>query len=233
MRSGFRCITMEERVFHGAGLLRVMTPFRDWLSRLLHEGESIQEAPPRLSSGEEADVIADLRAAFDRHALDVAGPRLVFDESAALGAARVVAEACWLLVGTDGTERMALKHGAEPDSPVAHLSADVTLRFLPAVYRRSRVRFPDGPLTAELDRVLREWPLSGVLADLDGSPTTPPEFGGHPGLQLLYAERLVRVNRPGWLPANGAAREWAERVYQERNKPMPAPLPAPQEEARD
>jgi hypothetical protein len=224
---------MQERVFHGAGLFHDMTPFRDWLSRLLHEGESIQETPPRLSPSEEAGVIADLRAAFDRHALDVAGPRLVFDEPAAFGAARVVAEACWILVATDGTERVALKVGAEPGSPAAHLSADVTLRFLPAVYRRTRARFSEGPLIAELDRVLREWPLSGVLADLDGSPTTLPEFGGHPGLQLLFAERLVRFNRPRWLPANGPAREWAERVYQERNKPMPAPLPASEEEPRD
>lgn len=210
-----------------------MTSFRDWLSRLLREGESIQESRPALSSFEEPGVVAELREAFDRHALDIAGPPVPFDESAARGAALTVAEACWHLVSAEGEEPVSLKLEAEPGSPAAHLSADVTLRFLPAVYRRSRARFAQGPLTRELERIFREWPLSGVLADLDGRPTTPPEFGGHPGLQLLYAERLVRFNRPGWLPGNGAAREWAERVYQERNKPMPAPLPAPQEEPRD
>ena len=210
-----------------------MTPFRDWLSRLLREGESIQETPPRLSPEEEPGVVADLRAAFDRHSLDVAGTPVPFDARAALGAARLLAEACWLLVSIEGDERVSLKLGTEPGSPAAHLSADVTLRFLPAVYRRSRVRFAQGPLTTELERILREWPLSGVLADPDGRPTTSLEFGGHSGLQLLYAERLVRFNRPGWLPADGPAREWAERVYQERNKPVPAPLPATQEEPRD
>jgi len=70
---------------------------------------------------------------------------------------------------------------------------------------------------------------SGVLADLDGTPATPPEFGGHPGLQLLYAERLAETGRAGWVPATGPAREWVERVYQERGKLMPA---VSKEEAR-
>jgi hypothetical protein len=206
-----------------------MTHFRDWLSRLLEQGESIQEARPQLSGEEEPGVLADLRVAFDRHALDVGGPPLPFDGNAALAATFLLARACWLLVSIGGEERITLALEAEPDSPAAHLSADVTLRFLPAVYRRSRVRFPKGPLTAAIEQILRTWPLSGVLADLDGEPSTSPEFGDHPGLQLLYVERLVRSSRAGWVPANGTAREWAERVHQERNKPLPAPPPKPEE----
>jgi hypothetical protein len=205
-------------------------PFRDWLARVLADGASVQDAPPHLPPAERPAVLAALRAAFDRHALDVAGPPVAFDPAAALGAAVVLARACWLLVAGEAGEHVALDAGAEPATPAAHLSADVTLRLLPAVYRRAHVRAPDGELVAALDRLFRAWPLSGVLADLGGEPTTAPEFGGHPGLQLLYAERLVETGRVGWVPPPGAAREWAERVHQERGKPLPAP--PPQEDPR-
>jgi hypothetical protein len=160
-----------------------------------------------------------LRVAFDRHALDVAGPAVPFDPAAAVEAAVVLASACWSLVSE---EPVRLKLRCEPSSPSAHLSGDVTLRLLPAVYRRAKLRAE--PLAAELDALLRRWPLSGVLADLDGEPTTPPDFGGHPGIQLLYAERPAGTGRPGCVPADGPAREWVERVFAERCKPVSAPV---------
>jgi MoxR-vWA-beta-propeller ternary system domain bpX4 len=199
--------------------------FLAWLSRVLTYGESVLAASPSLLPEERPRVVEALRAAFEQHALDVAGPPIPFDPEAALRSAIVLARACWRFVGPDEDTPSSLDLGVEPSSPSAHLSVDVALRFLPAVYRRSRLREPEIGLTAELDGLLRRWPLSGVLADLDGEPATPPEFGGHCGLQLLYAERLVATGRPGWVPKSGPAREWVERVYQERGKPMPAPLP--------
>ncbi len=208
-----------------------MPPFRDWLERVLSDGESVQDVPPALAPAERLAVEELLRAAFERHALDVAGPPIPFDAGTAVRAAELLARACWMLVADDEGEDTRLDSDARPSSPSAHLSADVVLRFLPSVYRRSRARHPAEGLTAELDRLLRAWPLSGALADLDGEPAATPDFGGHPGLQLLYAERLVGSVRAGWLPPAGPAREWVERVYEERGKPLPAaPL---KEEARD
>jgi hypothetical protein len=206
---------------------RSVTPFLEWLDLVLARGESVQDAPPALAVADRAGAEATLRAAFDLHALDVAGPFVPFDPATALGAALVLARACWGLVGEGVAPALSLD--AAP-SPAAHLSADVTLRLLPAVHRRARLREPDGPLTGQLERIFRAWPLSGVLADLDGMPNTVPVFGGHPGLQLLYAERLAATNRPGWVPAGGRAREYVERVYRESGKPLPAPPP---EEHRD
>ena len=195
-----------------------MPPFREWLARVLADGESVQEGPPELPAAERVAVTADLRAAFDRHALDVAGPPVAFDPAAAVGAAVTIARACWQLVGG---EPEPLDVGANPATASAHLSADVTLRFLPVVYRRARARNVDGEPVVALDRLLRAWPLSGVLADLDGEPTTPPDFDDHPGLQLLYAERLVAAARAGWVPRSGAARARAEREFAERGRPLP------------
>lgn len=200
-----------------------MPPFRDWLARVLADGESVQDEPPSIPPAERPAVLADLRAAFERHALDVAGPPVPFDPDAAAGAALVLARACWQLVG-GAPEPLTV--GVEPISASAHLSTDVCLRFLPAVLRRARVHAPGGEPATALDRLLRAWPLSGVSADLDGVPTTPPEFAGHPGLQLMYAERWVATARPGWAPPPGPARDRAERVFAERGRPLPAPAPA-------
>ncbi len=198
-----------------------MTPFRDWLTRVLEAGESVQSGPPTLEAGERAGVVALLADAFGRHAIGVAGPPLAFDADAALGAAQVLAAACWRLLGGEGDE-VYLDVGVEPSTPAAQLSADLTLRLLPAVRRRALARSGAEALVAKLDGLLRRWPLSGVLADLDGGPVSLTEFGGHPGLQLLYAERLVVTGRPGWVPAGGAARGWAGRVFHERGRPLPA-----------
>ncbi len=206
-----------------------MHPFLEWLDRVLSAGESVQDAPPQLAPTELSAVEARLRVAFDCHRLDVAGPPLAFDSDVALRAATALARACWLLVGADEGDPVALALDVTP-SPPAHLSVDLSLRFLPAVYRRARMRTPGGPLTAELERVLRAWPLSGVLADLDGTPTIPLDFGGHTGLQLLYAERLVTTGRAGWVPPVGSARAWVERVFAERK--MPVPVEPPKEDTR-
>ena len=204
-----------------------MRLFHDWFDRLLTTGESVQHAAPQLAPAERAAVVARLRAAFDLHALDVAGPPVAFDPDVALRAATVLARACWLLVGTDDHEPLRLDAVATAS---ANLSADVTLRFLPAVYRRGRAHAPDHPLVTDLDRLLRAWPLSGVLADLDGAPTAALDFGGHAGLQMLYAERLAAAARTGWVPPDGPARGWVERVFAEYGTPVPAALP--KEDAR-
>lgn len=195
-----------------------MPAFRDWLAHVLADGKSVQEEPPTLPEVERAGVVSELRTAFDRHSLDVAGPPVAFDAAAAFDAAVVLARACWQLVGGDAEP---LDMGAKPHSAAAHLSGDVTLRFLPVVYRRARARRAEGELAAALDRLLRAWPLSGVLADLDGEPTTPPDFDDHTGLQLLYAERLVGTARAGWVPRSGPARDRAERVFADHGRPLP------------
>lgn len=206
-----------------------MTPFRDWLDRVLTRGESTQDSPPLLRPVDRPAVEALLRTAFDVHALDVAGPPIAFGAPVAVAAAELLARTSWLLVGAEEADQPSLALGL-PQAPSSHLSADVTLRFLPAVHRRARLRDPDGPLVAEIERVLRAWPLSGVLADLDGSPSTHTDFAGHTGLQMLYADRLAATGRAGWVPVVEPARGWAERIHAELGRSLPA---RPPEEPRD
>jgi hypothetical protein len=204
-------------------------PFAAWLARVLTHGESVQDAPPELAGADRPAVLAALRLAFAMHALDVGGPLLPFDPAAAEWAAVTLARACWRLAAGD-EESLPLAPGPKAGTPAAALSADVCLRFLPAVLRRARLRDLDGPLVTELGNVLRRWPLTGVLADIEEGPTVPTTLDNHPGLLMLYAERLADAPRAGWVPADGPAREWVERVFAGRGRLLP---PTPAEARRD
>ena len=51
--------------------------------------------------------------------------------------------------------------------------------------------------------ILRQWPLSGVLADLDDPPLAKLDFDSSEFLAALYAERLSRISNESWTPPAG------------------------------
>jgi hypothetical protein len=200
-----------------------MAAFTDLLRGLFEEGSARLRAPPLPEAGERAGALAVLEAAFRDHRLDVAGPAIDFDASAALAAAEFTALACWFLVhrGAQPAEvERALKVPAPPRTAGQHLSADVVFRLLPTVHRRAQALDPRDVLTARLEELLRQWPLSGVLAELEEPPLEPVDLGGHPGLLLLYAERLALRPRPAWA-LHGPAWEYVELVFSEKGMPTP------------
>lgn len=156
-----------------------------------------------------------LERAYADFALDVAGPPIAFDAAVAREACEVVVQASWALVCHEDRletleRRLTMRH--PPTRPSHHLSADLVFRYLAQVHRRARAINPDDPFAAMLAKLLREWPLSGVLAGLEGGPASPTDFGGHEGLMLLYAERWARHELPAWRPT-GRALEYAEMVH--------------------
>jgi hypothetical protein len=187
-----------------------MSPLAAFLDPLLREGRAVLRGRPGLVTGPEPEAVALLGRAFADHHLGVAGPAIDFDAGSALAAAALVCQACWFLVSRDEPEaeleRCVVLPGS-PRTPAQHLSADLTLRLLPQVHRRARARNPADKLTTILADVLRRWPLSGVLADVDEPPQPPPDFG-HPGLWLLYAERLAQHEKPAWVPEGPGLEYW-------------------------
>jgi hypothetical protein len=184
------------------------------LQRLFDDGTVVLRERPRLAAGERREALSVLERTHAAFRLDVAGAPLDFDAGTALAAAELLGHACWFLVNHAEPPAELEKRLVLPVRPVTaaqHLSADLVLRYLPQVHRRARALAPDDRLAALLAGVLRQWPLSGVLADVEEGPLTPPAFGEHPGLQLLYAERLARNEKPAWVPA-GRGREYLEMV---------------------
>ena len=199
--------------------MSALTPFLD---RLFTTGEArLTGRPEPDDPGDTAEV---LRRAFAEYRLDVAGPPIDFDPAAGAAAALFTARACWFAVSRDETPeqmRELLPSLPEPTTPAAHLSVDLTLRYLVTVYRRVHAQNSEDALAVRLAETFRRCPLTGVLSDVREPPTGDQTFGGHTGLELLYAERLAANWRATWLPQDGRVRERVELVFQQTGKAMP------------
>ncbi len=198
-----------------------MTAFVEFLKDLLLEGKVRLRGRPCAEVGERPAVLSLLAQAYADYRLDVAGPLLDFDAATALAAGELVWAACWFLVNRDEPpaaleQRLAMP--GPPSTPAQHLSADLVLRYLPQLHRRARAWDPADRLTQLLAQTLRQWPLTGVLAEVEDEPLTPVDFGGHPGVLLLYAERLAQHRKPAWVP-QGPALEYVEWVAHGQGKP--------------
>jgi hypothetical protein len=201
-----------------------MNGFVEFVRPLLEEGQALLHDRPRVNHDLARPVTRFLAEAHAQARLDLAGPLIPFDESAALAAAERMWWACWFLVNRHepvAEVERCLTVPPTPRSAAQHASADLVLRYLPTIHKRARSIAPDDLLPRWCETLLRQWPLSGVLAEIGEPPTTPPEFD-HPGLQLLYAERLVEHLRPTWVPA-GSGRQQVELVFAERRLLVPEP----------
>ncbi len=207
--------------------MAVLTTF---LRGVLESGRLVLREP--LPAQADPDALAVLAEAYQRHALSVAGPTIAFDGATALAAGRVLDQAGWyLLNANEPVDMSGLRMPANPRTPAHYLSADLLLRFLPAVHRRARALRPDDELVTALANLLRHWPLSGVLADIGDGPLTPTDFGGHPGLCLLYAERLAQHEKVNWFPT-GRAGEAVELVWHDLGRDKSV-LPVASERVND
>src|SRR5215203_2849107 len=122
-----------ERLVH----LTRMSELGPFLERLFTTGEARLAARPE--SPDRRAVENVLRRAFAEYGLDVAGPPIDLDWDAALTAALFTARACWFAVSRDEPPEQLktfLPTMPMPKTPAAHLSVDLTLRYLVTVYRR-------------------------------------------------------------------------------------------------
>jgi hypothetical protein len=206
----------------------MMDPLESFLRSLLQTGRVRFANGYAPHVGPSPGSAAFLREAFQGELLDLAGPPLTFVEGLAVEAGALVHQACWALVDRgEPPEALArrLRLDRKAKRPEHHLAADLTLRYLAGVHRRARALDRDDPLATMLADLLRAWPLSGVLADLDEGPAAPPDLGDHPGVWMLYAERLARRDRPEWRPA-GRGRDIVELVLDDGEKGRPRPRAA-------
>lgn len=191
----------------------------EWLQPLLTEGKILLDHPVGFDEKKDAAACSVLEWAYREHAQEIAGPPLDFAPKVALAAARFLARASWFLVSRGETSAAVavLLRLTNPAVPADHLNGDMLLRFLPQLHQRAFALNSADILTRRITEVLRCWPLSGALANLDEAPLGSVSFGRHRGLQLLYAERLADHFKPAWVPPN-PDRQYVELVWEELGK---------------
>jgi hypothetical protein len=209
-----------------------MATLASFLHDVLFEGRIHLHAAP--ADVDDPVALAVLRRAYDAHSLSVAGPMLPLDEKTALAAGRLLEWAAWYYLNPNlpvDTPEKKLCTPTLPSKPEQHLSADLVLRFLPTLHRRAQALMQNDALPLTLEKTLREWPLSGVMADIVDAPMTPVDFGDHAGLNFLYAERLAKHERVGWFPL-GRGMQYVELVWSQLGKDV-SMLPALAEAAQE
>ena len=90
---------------------------------------------------------------------------------------------------------------AEASSPSVCYAVDLTLRFLPDLFRLARAASPNDPLVSVLRELAHQWPLSSVgIAGVE--PVDLSSFRDNACLLQLYIDRIIatkdrsRLNEP-------------------------------------
>jgi hypothetical protein len=138
-----------------------MNSFHDFLTQLLNEGRVVFRSTKAPHDPPRPEDIALLERAYRIHRLSVAGPDTPFDPAVGYSAAELIRQSSWALVSRgEGISRLKqrLTMPIEPSTPAHHLSADLTLRYLPQVLKRARGLDPTDPLNDILESILKRWP---------------------------------------------------------------------------
>jgi hypothetical protein len=128
-----------------------------------------------------------------------------FSEQVGLWSANLLYRACHFVVGRDANpeslERALTVKSPEPPAASAHYSADLSLRFLPDVFKLARAAAADDPLVEMLLNLAKQWPLASVgmtaVRNVDVSCIVR-----NPCLLQMYVDRLIsrsdlsRLNHP-------------------------------------
>jgi hypothetical protein len=206
-----------------------MKALADWFDRIFEDGVCDLSEPLEDPARDRSILLARLRRRHEQFLLDLAGPPVPFVESTAWDAMMCLVAAAEHLRDADSPQPIPTiswntpRNTQRPDAATL-LSVDLTLQFVPVLWKRLRHRNLESPCVAMLESVLRQWPLSGILADLDGTPSVPLDFDQHSGIEMLYAERLAQYPRPGWVPPSGRSRECVELLFARLGRLLPAPL---------
>lgn len=116
-----------------------------------------------------------------------------FHPEAALWAAKYIFSTIQLVLLRDiGEERMnELLTGYTGEyTPEAIYSADLTLRFLPDIFKFASGLSPEDPLIAKLKLTAQLWPFSSIgIANIPAS--SADTMLSHPSLRLAYIDRIM------------------------------------------
>jgi len=199
--------------------------FSRFLTNLLDNG-TVQVSKAREIPAEDRVEAQRLLTHFERaFRLSLAEEPPPLELGLAVAAGQTLYRLCQCLVFRELLPDQALAQGDRlPDAPRTagdHYSADLTLRFLPDVWRLAKEAAEGDPLVTSIRELAAHWPLSSV-----GMPDLPApaidSITDHPALMALYVDRIIehrdrlRLGEPrirdAFLRAIGAHRELAPEL---------------------
>ncbi|MES2466998.1 MAG: hypothetical protein V4675_06830 [Verrucomicrobiota bacterium] len=140
---------------------------------------------------------------------DLGGPTLAFDEAAARHGAILLFRSAWSYLHRDSqpSEVNQILCAPLPWEPTAaaQFSADLTLQYLPALFRMAQALAPGDPLLPALRHLSAVLPLGSIGFPLQDEVPAGAEPGAwqalraHPGLWQLFLDRAVRRQDRAWL----------------------------------
>jgi hypothetical protein len=188
----------------------------EFLTGLFTQGVVMFPVSTTFETHDDVASIAILHEAYETARFDLAGPMIHFEQRIALEASKLVRRILWAVANHSERPEVLekiLRMSRAAATPGDHFSADLTFRFLPGILHRLRSMSPNDVLVSLMVKLLLNWPLSGVMADIYEPPGVALDFQGHQGLAMLYGERLAQNDRENWWP-NGRGREYAELVFE-------------------
>lgn len=117
-----------------------------------------------------------------------------FDEEAAWWGARMFLRVAWLYLDRAASEEdsAALLKEDMPrkDTAEAHFSADLTLHWLPDLFKQAQAASPEDPLLGHIRLLAARAPLSGMGISWP-NPSIPDALRAHPGIWRLLIDRVI------------------------------------------
>jgi hypothetical protein len=139
-------------------------------------------------------IIHFLEQEYNREVLQYPSGAPPFHAAAASWSAQLVYKAAQLMLYRENKPedlRALLPVFTQEQNDSAILSADLCLRFIPAMREHLHVIDPEDPLLVLLDELLIQWHYSGISAALDISKLDLGPIVSSSALLTLYTERII------------------------------------------
>lgn len=166
-----------------------------FLQELLNEGRvTVAGEINAFDSRDTEQALAAIRNYYDTDVLEMPGVAPDFDGEAALWAAKYLYTCIQLTVLRDLDEEEVKKHLDDFQgeiTPAAVYSADLLLRYLPAVFDLARGLAPGDILVELMKHTSFQWPFSSVGIRLGKEPDLSAVLA-HPSLKCAYIDRIIK-----------------------------------------
>lgn len=151
-----------------------------------------------IAEEESIEVIEFLKSEYQQESFNYPYQALAFNNEAALWAAKLLYTAAQLMLYRENKEADLEKLIPEFNreiTPPEILSADLCLRFLPAIVVQLRIIDPEDRLISILEEHLKKWHYSAINYTLEIGDLEFKQIIESPTLQQLYINRIIEYKK--------------------------------------